>query len=69
MAIATCVLEHSLERHFDTLIERVETAATGSPESARTVRACWTFRESDESQRAARFLRLLAKLHNAEPPT
>jgi hypothetical protein len=69
MAIATCVLEHLLEHHFDTLIERVETAAMGSPEFSRTVLACWTFRKSDESQRAARFRRLLAKLRNAEPPT
>lgn len=69
MAIATCVLEHPLEHHFDTLIERVETAAMESPEFARTVLACWTFRKSDVSQRAARIRRLLAKLHDAEPPT
>ena len=41
MAIATCVLEHLLEHHFDTLIARVEIAAVASPEFAQTVRACW----------------------------
>ena len=61
MAIATCLLAHLLEHHFDTLIDRVETAAP-SPEFARTVLACWTFRESDESAQALRFGRLLANL-------
>ena len=68
MAIATCLLEHLLEHHFDTFIERVEKATTTSPEFAFTVRACWTFRTSDESHRAARFRRLQAKLCNVEPP-
>lgn len=67
MAIATCVLEHLLEHHFDALIDRVETAATESPEFAYTVLACWTFRWSDESPRAARFRRLQATLRDAEP--
>jgi len=57
MAIATCLLEHLLEHHFETLIERVETAAMTSPEFARSVLACWTFKKSDESCRAAQFRR------------
>ena len=63
------LLEHLLEHHFDTFIERIESAAMTSPEFARTVLACWTFRKSDETHRAARFGRLLASLRNTEPPT
>jgi hypothetical protein len=66
MAIATCLLEHLLEHHFDTLIERVEAAAMKSPEFAWTLRPCW-IRLSDNPDSAARFGRLLAKLRNREP--
>jgi len=67
-AIATCLLEHLLEHHFDTLIARVETAAMTSPEFAQTVLACWKFGMAEESSRAARFDRLLANLRNAARP-
>jgi hypothetical protein len=67
-AIATCLLEHLLEHHFDAFIARVETAAMTSPEFAQTVLACWTFGEAEESHRAARFNRLQAKLRNALRP-
>jgi hypothetical protein len=66
MAIATCLLEHLLEHHFDTLITRVETAAMTSPEFAHTVRSCWKLGLTKESNRAARFDRLLAKLRDSE---
>jgi hypothetical protein len=69
MAIATCLLEHLLEHHFDALITRVETAAMMSPEFAQTVRSCWTFGVTMESNRAARFDRLIAHLRCAARPT
>jgi hypothetical protein len=62
MAVATCLLEHLLEHHFDLLIERVEAAAMTSPEFARTVRACWTSLKADDTPRAARFRHLLVAL-------
>jgi hypothetical protein len=67
MAIATCVLEHLLERHFDRFIERVEAAAWASPEFAWTVQMCSKFLLTEKSGRAARFRfdRLRAKLARA----
>ena len=62
MAIATCVLEHLLEHHFDAFISRVEEAARGDSFFARTVCSCWTFGRSDETSRAARLDRLNASL-------
>jgi hypothetical protein len=64
-AIATCLLEHLLEYHFDSLIARVETAAMTSPEFAQTVLGCWKFGQAETTDRAARLDRLLAKLGNA----
>ena len=46
MAIATCLLEHLLEHHFDAFIIRVEDRARGDALFARTVRSCWTFGQS-----------------------
>jgi hypothetical protein len=68
MAIATCLLEHLLEHHFDTLIARVEASAMTSSEFAQTVLACWSFGKMEEPTRAARFARLLAKLRNPKSP-
>jgi hypothetical protein len=62
MAIATCVLEHLLERHFDRFIDRVEAAAMASSEFASTVSSCSKFGLTKETGRAARFDRLCAKV-------
>lgn len=62
MAIATCVLEHLLERHFDHFISRVEDTARGNDAFASTVKACWTFGKSEEPSRKARLDRLNASL-------
>jgi hypothetical protein len=62
MAIATCLLEHLLEHHFDRFISRVEEAAHGNPLFARTVQSCWNFGQSEEPTRAARLDRLKASL-------
>src|SRR5262245_54944833 len=65
-AIATCVLEHLLEHHFDLFISRVEEAARGSRLFAKTVRSCWKSGQAEEPTRAARFDRLKASLRDRE---
>jgi hypothetical protein len=61
-AIATCVLEHLLEQHFDSFIERVEEAAREDSLFAHTVTGCWKLGQAEEPARAARFDRLLASI-------
>ena len=59
MAIATCVLEHLLEHHFDKFIARVEEAALANPHFARTASSCWKYGQSNNSvDRSKRFDRL-----------
>lgn len=61
-AIATCVLEHLLEHHFDMFIARVEDAAATDQFFAETVSHCWTFVAAENSDRADRFNRLKASI-------
>ncbi len=61
-AIATCLLEHLLENHFDRFFERVERAARADRLFADMVCTCWKFGQAGEPERAARFDRLLAAL-------
>jgi hypothetical protein len=44
-AIATCLLEHLLERHFDIIFPRVKCLAESNEQFARTVTMCWPFGE------------------------
>jgi hypothetical protein len=60
MAIATCLLEHLLEHHFDAFIARVEDRARGDALFASTVRSSWTFGQAADPDRAARLDRLIA---------
>ena len=46
MAIATCVLEHILEHHFDSFFPRVETLARQNRWFHETFEACWQFGQS-----------------------
>jgi hypothetical protein len=62
MAIATCILEHLLEHHFDAFIDRVEEAAHANSLFADTVTNCWAFGLSREPSRAARFHQLIASI-------
>src|SRR6188508_1311809 len=43
MAVATCLLEHLLEIHFDDFINRVDATSAESQLFGKTVTACWTF--------------------------
>ena len=74
MAIATCVLEHLLEHHFDDFISRVEHAVHADPLFADMAASCWKFGQSKDPDRAARFDRLVAsirppRLTTSTPPT
>ena len=53
-AIATCLLEHLLEHHFDNFIARVEQHARADGLFADMVSRCWTFGEAEHPDRAAR---------------
>ena len=58
-AIATCVLEHLLEHHFDSYITGVEEAVRSRPLFADTFSRCWKLGQAEEAGRAARFDRLM----------
>src|SRR5579864_3259195 len=51
-AIATCVLEHLLQHHFDDFILRVEAAAHGDPLFGAMAASCWKFGQSEDPDRA-----------------
>ena len=60
MAIATCLLEHLLEHHFDDFIAHVEQRARADALFANTVCSCWTFGQSADPDRSAKLCRLIA---------
>lgn len=64
MAIATCVLEHLLEHHFDRFISRVEEAAVADLRFAETVSHCWKLGQAEEPNRAARLEALVRTSRN-----
>jgi hypothetical protein len=45
-AIATCVLEHLLEHHFERVFPKIEALAKVDVRFAETVRMCWKFGEA-----------------------
>jgi hypothetical protein len=61
-AIATCLLEHLLQHHFDVIIPRVESAARSNVWFGRTTAMCWKFGEAEEPARAARFDHLISEI-------
>jgi DNA-binding PucR family transcriptional regulator len=63
-AVATCLLEHSLEYHFDSIFPRVESGARSNAFFGKTVAQCWKFGQAKEPGRAQRFDRLLSDLRN-----
>jgi len=65
-AIATCLLEHLLEHHFDPMFPRVETAARSNPNFAKTVLGCWKFGQAKDPERADRFDRLRSELREGK---
>jgi hypothetical protein len=61
-AVATCLLEHLMEQHFDLVFPRVRRAALESARFAETFRMCWAFGQAMERKRAARIRRLEKRL-------
>jgi len=69
-AIATCLLEHLLEYHFDLIFPRVEAAARSNVWFGNTTTQCWKFGQAKDPERAARFDRLCSEIRKgpADPP-
>ena len=61
-AIATCLLEHLLEYHFDLLFPRVEATAKSNIWFAETTRQCWKLGQAEEPENARRFDRLISEI-------
>ena len=61
MAIATCVLEHLLEHHFETVFPKAEALAHQDPRFASTILSVWRFGQSESPANAER----LDALHQA----
>ena len=61
-AVATCLLEHLLEYHFDAYFPQVEAEALASPLFANTFQKCWAFGQSEKPSTAERFGALRARL-------
>ena len=59
MAIATCILEHLLDHHFDLFFPRIEGLARSNRFFAEMVGGCWLF---GDLEHAARLHRLVAEL-------
>lgn len=57
-AIATCLLEHLLEHHFELVFPRVEALVGRSPEFASTFAVCAQFGQAESPENAAKFAKL-----------
>jgi hypothetical protein len=62
-AITTCLLEHLLEYHFESLFPRVERLARSNRLFAESLGMCWSFGKSELPENAARLNGLLKELH------
>jgi hypothetical protein len=62
MAIATVVLEHLLEHHFDLIFPRIETLVKSDSNFADTFCSCWKFGQSKLPENTARFDRLKGEI-------
>ena len=65
MAVATCLLEHLLEHHFELLFPRVRRAAIESSRFADTFNSCWSFGGAKTPKNAARIKRLQSQLRRS----
>ena len=64
-AIATCLLEHLLEYHFEAYFPQVELAALADRHFADTFWRCWPLGLSERPANAVRFHLLRHRLRNA----
>jgi len=61
-AVACCLLEHLLEHHFSTFIDRVEEEALADPLFAEMFAECWKFGQSELPDNANRLDQLRARI-------
>ena len=54
-AIASCLLEHLLEHHFDSIFPRVEQRALADKQFAAMFAVCWKFGQAELPENATRF--------------
>lgn len=66
-AVATCLLEHLLEYHFDLIFPRVEAAARSNVLFGKTTAQCWKLGSANEPRRAERFDRLRSEIRKSQP--
>ena len=62
-AVATCLLEHLLEHHFDSCFPAVERLARSNAFFGETLAMCARFGESESPKNAARLDRVLKQVH------
>ena len=65
-AIATCVLEHVLEYHFDAYFPRVADAAMRSRWFRDTFSSCWRMGQAKQPRNVRRWKRLQKELHEID---
>lgn len=64
MAVATCLLEHLLEYHFDLLFPRTRRAALASPRFGETFSWCNAFGQTELPENRPRFERMKRQMLN-----
>jgi hypothetical protein len=60
-AVATCLLEHLLEHHFDLLFPHVQSLAKSDRDFANAFLGCWKFGQADAPGNRERFDGLMAE--------
>ena len=63
MAVATCLLEHLLEYHFNEYFLLVKKECKHSKRFADTFQSCWAFGQTEEPENIAAFKALQDELH------
>ena len=58
-AVATCLVEHLLEHHFEQVFPQAATLGRSNPQFAKTLWLCWRFGEAETSANAKVFDALL----------
>lgn len=64
-AVATCLLEHLLEHHFELIFPRVSQEVGSNRRFADTFCRCWKFGQSEIPENAAQFDTLIERCRDA----
>jgi hypothetical protein len=68
-AVATCLLEHLLQHHFNRFFPQIEEAVRDNALLADTFSKCWKLGQTEEEDNAKRFDRLQAECRKTRPHT